>query len=264
MKVGCPYCGRKITYGTRLIEKGEGEHFCKACKKPSNIVQDKKIWIVFTLSVILSLIVFLFYLTFSTVIQHEYNADGSHSLMVSLFFGKLKTFKWIFWEVLPYLAFLFISPLFIKYKMQKKYSGMTSERIDLDTDFLPPTESEVSPASGSTRVIPKVGNTKVSDDFDFQEISSSSKKLSDTKNFNLKEALTEINPESYVKSASAKSDAPLKKVERVKPQIVDEPQELYRVKVLREQERQKRELEEQAKNIDKFTQEKNYSANRKF
>ncbi|MBR3987704.1 MAG: hypothetical protein IKK10_00170 [Clostridia bacterium] len=264
MKAKCPYCGRKITYGTRFMERCEGEHICKNCKKPSNIIQDKRIWMVFTASIIVSVLILLFYFTFSTVVQHEYNADGSHGIMVALFFGKFKTLKWILWEIFPYLVFFFVSPLFINYQMQKKYAGMTSEHIDLDTDFLPPVTNDVSLASGSTRVIPKVGSTKVADDFDFQNISSSSGKISDTRNFNLKESMTEINPESYVKSASGKSDAPLKKVERVKPQIIDEPQELYRVKVLKEQERQKRELQEQAKTIDKNSQDKNYSANRKF
>ena len=35
MKAKCPYCGRKSTYGTRFMEKGEGEHICKSCNKPS-------------------------------------------------------------------------------------------------------------------------------------------------------------------------------------------------------------------------------------
>lgn len=264
MKAKCPYCGRKITYGTRFIERCEGEHICKNCKKPSNIVQDKRIWMVFIATLIISILILLFYFTFGNVVQHEYNVDGSHGVLVALFFGKLKTFKWIFWEILPYLVFLFVSPLFINYQMQKKYAGMTSEHIDLDTEFLSPSQAEISPASGSTRVLPKVGTTKVEDDFDFQEISSSSGRVSDTRSFNLKEAVTELNPEDYVKSASGKSDAPLKKVERVKPHIIDEPQELYRVKVLKEQERQRQELQQQAKNIDKNNQEKNYSANRKF
>ncbi len=264
MKAKCPYCGRKITYSTRFMERCEGEHICKNCKKPSNIVQDKRIWMLFTATAIISILILLFYFTFGTVVQHEYNADGSHKVLIMLFFGKLKTFKWILWEILPYLAFFFVSPLFINYQMQKKYAGMTAEHIDLDTDFLPPVTNDVSPASGSTRVIPKVGSTKVSDDFDFQDISSNSGKASDTRSFNLKDAVTEIDPESYVKSASDRSDAPLKKVERVKPHIIDEPQELYRVKVLKEQERQKRELQEQAKSIDKNSQDKNYSANRKF
>lgn len=263
MKAKCPYCGKKITYGTRFMERGEGEHFCKYCKKPSNIVQDKKIWMIFTVSTILSVLVLLFYFAFSNVVQHEYNADGSHVVLVALFLGKLKTFKWIFWEILPYMVFLFVSPIFINYQMQKKYAYNSSDHIDLGTDFLPPI-NEVEKASGSTRVIPKVGTTKVADDFNFEEISSSSQKISDTRNFNLREAITEIDPESYVKTASSRSNAPLKRVERVKPQDVDEPQELYRVKVLREQERQKKELQEQAKNMDKGSADKNYSANRKF
>ncbi len=263
MKAKCPYCGKKITYGVRFMERGEGEHYCKYCKKPSNIVQDKKIWMLFTVSTIISVLILLFYFAFGNVVQHEYNADGSHWVLVALFFGKFKTFKWIFWEILPYLAFFFISPVFINYQMQKKYAYSTADRIDLDTDFLPPAEDSSAPASGSTRVIPKVGATKVSDDYDFEEISSSSSRVSDTRNFNLKEALTEINPENYVKTASSRSDAPLKKVERVKPEKISEPQELYRVKILREQERQRQELEAQAKNIDKAI-DKNYSANRKF
>ncbi len=264
MKAKCPYCGKKVTYGTRLMEKGEGEHICTSCNKPSDIVQDKKIWMLFTVTSIISVLVLLFYFTFSNVVQHEYNMDGSHAVMVALFFGKLKTFKWIFWEILPYLAFIFISPLFVNYQMQKKYAYSTSDHINMDTDFLPPVESSSSLISGSTRILPKVNNSKVADDFDFQEISSSSNNISDTRNFNLKEAIEEINPESYVKSSSGRSDAPLKRVERVKPEKIESPQELYRVKLLREQEQQKRELQNQAKDIDKNSQEKNYSANRKF
>lgn len=264
MKAKCPYCGRKITYGVRFMERGEGEHICKHCKKPSNIVQDKKIWMLFTVTAIFSVLVLLFYFAFANVIQHGYNTDGSYSVLVALFFGKFKTIKWVLWEILPYLVFFFVSPLFINYGMQKKYAYSSADHIDLGTEFLEPVNTDSAPVSGSTRVIPKVGATKVDDDFDFEEISSSSGNLSNTRNFSLKDAVTEIDPESYVKTASGGMDAPLKKVERVKPERVEEPQELYRVKVLREQERQRRELEAQAKNMDKSSQDKNYSANRKF
>lgn len=246
------------------MERGSGEHICKHCKKPSNIVQDKGIWMLFTVCAIFSVVILLFYFGFANIFQQAYNEDGSFSFVVAMFFGKYKTLKWILWELLPYLAFFFISPIFINYQMQKKYAYNSADRIDLGTDFIPPVDADSAPTSGSTRVIPKVGTTKVEDDFDFEEISSSSKKISDTRNFNLKETITEIDPESFVKTASSRSNAPLKKVERVKPQVVEEPQELYRVKVLREQERQKRELEEQAKSIDKSSGEKNFSANRKF
>lgn len=263
MKAKCPYCGKKITYGTRLIECGEGEHYCNHCKKPSNIVQDKKIWMLFTICTIVSVLILFFYIAFAKAAQHDYNEDGSYALMVTLFFGKFKTFKWIAWEILPFIAFFFISPVFINYQMQKKYAYSTMDSIDLDTDYLPPADTSAA-ASDSTRVLPKVGSTKVADDYDFQNISSSSGNVSGTRSFSLKDSVTEINPESYVKSASARSDAPLKKVERVKPSRVEEPQELYRVKVLREQEMKRQELQAQAKNLDRNTQEKNYSANRKF
>ncbi|MBQ8795614.1 MAG: hypothetical protein IJZ54_04245 [Clostridia bacterium] len=265
MKAKCPYCGRKITYGTRLLEKGEGEHYCKHCKKPSNIVLDKGIWAVFAACAVFSILVLLFYFTFGTVAQHEYNIDGSNAVLVAIFFGKLKTLKWILWEMLPFVAFFFVSPLFVKYTMQKKYAYQSSDRIDLGTGFIPPVNnSETSDNNGSTRVIPKMGATRVDDDFEFENISSNSGKTSDTRSFNLRESMVEVNPESYTKSASFRSDAPLKKVERVKPEKISEPQELYRVKVLREQELRKAELKEKAKEIDKAGNEKNYSANRKF
>ena len=263
MKAKCPYCGKKITYGTRLIECGEGEHYCKHCKKPSNIVQDKKIWMLFTICVIASVLILFFYIAFAKAAQHDFNEDGSYALMVSLFFGKFKTFKWILWELLPYLAFIFISPIFINYQMQKKYAYSTMDSIDLDTEYLPPVDTSAT-GTDSTRVLPKVGSTKVADDYDFQNISSSSGNISGTRSFNLKDSVTEINPESYVKSASGRSDAPLKKVERVKPERIEEPQELYRVKVLREQELRRQELQAQAKNLDNKSSERNYSGNRKF
>ena len=264
MKAKCPYCGKKITYGTRLIECGEGEHYCKNCKKPSNIVQDKKIWMLFTICAIVSVLILFFYIAFAKAAQHDYNTDGSYGVMVAIFFGKFKTFKWILWEILPFVAFFFISPVFINYQMQKKYAYSTMDIIDLETEYLPPVNDGSSKTTDSTRVIPKVGSTKVADDYDFQNISSNSGNISGTRNFNLRDSVTEINPESYVKSASARSDAPLKKVERVKPERIEEPQELYRVKVLREQEMKRREIQTQAQNIDKNPQDKNYSANRKF
>lgn len=263
MKAKCPYCGKKITYGVRFLERGSGEHMCKSCKKPSNVVQNKYIWLLFAGCVLISIFILMFYFAYSNDIQHAYNADGSHVNLIKIFFGRYKTVKWIIWEIIPYLIFFFVSPLFINYQMQKKYAYTSTDHIDLGTDFIPPVNDEHPVNTGSTRVIPKVGVTKVNNDYNFEDISSSSGNNGDTRNFNLKDAMTQINPEDYVRSASYRSDAPLKKVERVQPKKIEEPQELYRVKVLREQERQKRELEEHAKNVDKAN-DKNYSANRKF
>lgn len=269
MKAKCPYCGRKISYGTRFMERIYGEHVCKHCKKPSNIVQDNKLWGVFAGVAVFSLLILIFYFIFGNVMQQEYNANGDHEFFITLFFGKFKTLKWVLWETIPYIAFFFVSPLFIKYQMQKKYAYMSSEFIDLGTDFLPPINDAENGNTSGTRVIPKVGVNKVADDYDFENISSSSKNISDTRNFSIKSDFTKINPENYVKSSSYRSETPLRKMEhtqpvRIKEEIKAEENELYRVKVLREQERQKRELEAQAKEMDKNNTDKNYSANRRF
>ncbi len=251
------------------MEKGNGEHYCKSCKKPSNIVQDKKIWLLFAIVAVFSLIVLMFYFAFSGIVQHAYNTNGEYGTLVALFFGKYKTIKWILWETIPYIVFFFVSPLFVNFQMQKKYAYSSADHIDLGTDFIPPLDTQKTKDSGSTRVIPKVGVTKVEDNHTFENISSSSgKTLSDTKSFSIKSEVTEINPESYVKSASYRSDAPLKKVEHSatsqSPVASEQTQELYRVKVLREQELKRRELQAQAKNLDSKATDKNYSGNRKF
>lgn len=269
MKAKCPYCGRKISYGVRFMERGNGEHFCKSCKKPSNIVQDKKIWILFTITAIFSLIVLMFYFAFSGIVQHAYNTNGDYGVMVALFFGKYKTLKWVIWEIIPYIVFFFVSPLFVNFQMQKKYAYTSADHIDLGTDFIPPLDNSETKESGSTRVIPKVGVTKVDDNYTFENISSNSgKNVSDTKSFSIKSDVTQIDPESYVKSASYRSDAPLKKVEHSTPSqhsaVPEQTQELYRVKVLREQELKRQELQAQAKSMDSKSSDKNYSGNRKF
>lgn len=251
------------------MEKGNGEHYCKSCKKPSNVVQDKKIWLLFAIAAVFSLFILLFYFSFSGVVQHAYNTNGDYGAMVAVFFGKYKTIKWILWEVIPFLVFFFVSPLFVNFQMQKKYAYTSADHIDLGTDFIPPIDTQETKTSGSTRVIPKVGVTKVEDNYNFENISSNSgRNLSDTRNFNIKGEVTQINPESYVKSASYSSDAPLKKVEHSaqvnSTSVPQQTQELYRVKVLREQELRRQELQAQAKNLDNKSSERNYSGNRKF
>ena len=251
------------------MERGNGEHYCKSCKKPSNIIQDKKIWLLFAIVAVFSLFVLMFYFAFSGIVQHAYNTNGDYGAMVAVFFGKYKTIKWILWETIPYLIFFFVSPLFVNFQMQKKYAYTSADHIDLGTDFIPPLDTSDTKTSGSTRVIPKVGVTKVEDNYNFENISSSSgRNLSDTRNFNIRGEVTQINPESYVKSASYRSDAPLKRVEHSasveNTSVSQQTQELYRVKVLREQERQRQELQAQAKNMDSKSSDRNYSGNRKF
>lgn len=263
MKANCPYCGRKIKYSVRFKEKGEGEHICKNCKKPSDIVQNKSIWLLFAVCGAATVLILVFYLCFGNIIQREFNQSGSYKVLVDLFFGNLKLLKWALWELLPYLVFYFVSPLFVSFKAQSKYAHGSTQRINLETDFVN-AANEPEDFGENTRVISKLGRTMVEDDYDFQNISSNSESMGDTKSFKLNDGFVNINTEPSVKYASGKSDAPLKKVERVKPVKTEEPYELYRVKVLREQERlKKQEQEEKRKNPDAL-KDKSFSANRKF
>lgn len=264
MKANCPYCGRKIKYSVRFKEKGEGEHICKSCKKPLDIVQDKNIWLLFAACVAVMVLIFVFYLCFGGIIQREFNQSGSYKVLVDLFFGKLKLLKWALWELLPYIVFYFISPLFVSFKAQSKYAHSSTQRINLETDFVNAVANEPGKFDENTRVISKLGSTMVEDDYDFQNISSTSESMGDTKSFKLSGDFVNINTEPSVKYASGKSDAPLKKVERVKPVKTEEPYELYRVKVLREQERLKKQEQEEKRQNPDASKDKSFSANRKF
>ena len=263
MKVKCPYCGEKISYGTRFMEKGEGEHICKKCKKPSNVEQNKKIWILFAITSIVSILILIFYFAFSSPVQKAFDDNGSFGFLVFMFFGKTKELKWILWELLPYIVFIFVSPVFVEYSMQKKYAGFTSTMEFSAEDFISPENiSDVDNVS-STRVMSRIGTTKVSADHVFENISSSSTGDFDkTRSFNIKEEVTSINPEDYVKSESYRDNSPLKRVDRAPQTTKVQPRELYRARELREKEAREREI--LSENKASKPENKNYSANRKF
>ena len=109
-KFKCPYCGRKIGYGIRLTENKKGEHTCNHCNKISNIKQDTYIWILLILCSVLSILILIFYISSANSIQNIYDDTGKMKFLVSLFFGKLMIFKWIIWELIPFIAFYFFSP----------------------------------------------------------------------------------------------------------------------------------------------------------
>ena len=59
-KKKCPYCNRKISYTTRLIEHGDAEHDCPNCNKTSKITQDSRIWALLLLCSIFALFILIF------------------------------------------------------------------------------------------------------------------------------------------------------------------------------------------------------------
>lgn len=218
----CPYCSRKINYGRRLLENSKGEHACNHCKKISNIKQNSLIWISFIICCMTALVIMVFYLSSAKSIQKTYDDTGQMKFFVKLFFGSLKEVKWVIWEIIPFIIFYFISPLFIEFYPQKRYMSETQTNIDLS---VPLTNTATQPkvkADNRTRNIPKVKEADFSGEY--EDISSSSGNgIDKTRAFSVTDAVdinqkdenkTDINFRSNSKSQSYSSDAPLIKVNR--------------------------------------------------
>lgn len=257
-KKKCPYCNRKISYTTRLLEHGDAEHDCKSCNKTSKITQNPKIWGLLLLCSMFALFVLIFYFSFSKSIQYAYDYEEKYAFLVTLFFGKSKEIKWMIWELIPFAVFFFVSPVYIEYRPLKKFMEQTSPKIDLSV----PVSSQRSERSSSrTRNIPKTQTTSFKGVY--EDISSSSGKVDETRAFRMSDmiseeadSVTDVTPQKTSKSDSYSSDAPLKKVnhDQVREYIPrsERPAETPPARPERKPENKKN------------TSSGNYSGNRKF
>ena len=258
-KYQCPYCGRKIKYFTRLTEHNMGEHECNHCKKKSNIRQDKTIWALLVLTAVFALIIMMMYFTCSDSVIAANEAEGKFKILMFLFFGGIKEIKWLIWELLPFVAFYFLSPLFMTFTPQQRYTVETTTSIDLGI----PTELHNTASIGNpkpetyTRVIPKADEVVFSGEY--EDISSSSG-MDKTRAFSVNDinqsAASEkinINSQPTSVSNSYKSDAPLKRIYH-EPQRADIEEEDAKVYVREEKEEKKMPAKTGG----------NFSANRKF
>lgn len=190
----CPYCKRKISYFRKFIEHNLGEHDCKHCNKKSNIKQEGGIWALFALCVVAALAIMIFYLAFSATIMKENAANGSHATMMKLFFGKFKVFKWFLWELIPFVIFYFLAPVFMTFTPQQRFMDQTTTSIDLNIPKVPLNNTAGKKAPVVTT------DTKIISSGDFQEISSSSGNLEKTRAFDM----NDINDEEVVRSEGVK------------------------------------------------------------
>ncbi len=259
-KFKCPYCGRKIGYGTRLIEHKKGEHTCNHCQKNSNIKQDSYIWILLALCGVFSLFILVFYLSSAEYIQNIYDDSGKMKFLVSLFFGNLMILKWIIWEMIPFVVFYFVSPVFLKFTPQKRFMEQTQTKIDLSVPIV--STSSKSKADSRTQNILKK-QTEFSGVY--EDISSSSSANMDkTRSFRVSDAqsseYTDVNKERTSKSQSYSSDAPLIRVshEPVVPAEEDDMKEYVPSK-----DREKSHSQVKV-TVQTEKPKSNYSANRKF
>lgn len=262
----CPYCSRKVSYGKRFVGKDKGEYKCKNCKKVSNIKHNINIWSVLILAATVSIIIMIFYLAANKGIQRIYDQEGKMGFFVALFFGDAMIFKWILWEMLPFVVFYFCSPAFVEFYPQKRYMEQTQTKIDLSVPSSVSSTAKIN-TSSSTRNIPKITGEVYTGEF--EDISSSSDiektksfRISDTQKQeeNLPVEYADINKERTIKSDSYRSETPLVKVPKAYP--VKKSEEDIK-EYIPQKERINTESDVKIP-APKNPQNTNYSANRKF
>lgn len=218
-KKKCPYCQRKVDYGTRLVEHGKGEHTCSHCQKVSKITQNFNIWMLLVFCLIGAAFIMVFYFVSAEGIEAAYREDGTGKILMTLFFGETKEIKWILWELVPFIVFFFVSPVFIELTPMKRYMEQTSS-IDLSVPTRTSTDKGQRPSS-KTRVIPKAQETEFRGAY--EDISSSSGTDStraftisgaDSKENTTEAEYTDVTTRSTSKSESYSSDVPLRKMTR--------------------------------------------------
>lgn len=258
-KLKCPYCSRKVSYAKRFIRKDKGEYICENCNKVSNIKHNSNVWISLIFAAMFSLLILVFYLAAYKGVQGVYDEDGKLGVLVALFFGNAMIFKWILWEILPFAAFYFISPMFVEFYPQKRFMEQTQSKIDLSVPTHI-TKASKEKSSSNTRNIPKLQTNSFKGIY--EDISSSSSSdIDKTRAFRVTSSdnLTDVNKERLSKSNSYSSDTPLVKMSREVSEYTEDDIKEYipskeRIKTVtavnKTQQKEKNNL--------------NYSANRKF
>ncbi|MBQ4569019.1 MAG: hypothetical protein IJA62_03000 [Ruminococcus sp.] len=256
-KFRCPYCSKKIGYGTRLLEHRKGEHNCNHCQKISNIKQDSYIWISLVLCIVFALFILIFYLSSAEHIQRVYDESGKMKFLVSLFFGNTMIIKWIIWEIIPFIIFHFVSPVFLRFTPQKRFMEQTQTKIDLSVPIVSsPSKSKVE--SRTQKII--TNQTEFTGEY--EDISSSSSDMSKTRSFSVSDSQNneymDVNKERTTKSQSYSSDAPLIRVSHEVATSAEEEDVKEYVPV-------KEKSHSQVKvSVQTDKSKSNYSANRKF
>lgn len=95
----CPYCGKKISYFKAFFIRRRGEHFCKKCKKESNIHIKKSIWIFFIFVLLMSLAIMGYY----------------------TFFTDRENLWFLLLVAIPFIIFYLFSPLFVRLRPKMKF-----------------------------------------------------------------------------------------------------------------------------------------------
>lgn len=95
----CPYCSKRISYGSVFSSRQKAEYVCDRCKKESKVTIDRTIYIAFALAA-----------SISVAIMAGWILAGMSSNPLGILL-----------VALPLIVFTFISPNFLKFEPLKKY-----------------------------------------------------------------------------------------------------------------------------------------------
>jgi len=143
----CPYCGKEISYVKALTIRRRGEYYCKKCKKESNIIIKKTIWIFFIAMLILALFIMGFY----------------------LFMTNRENLIFILLVMIPFLIFYLFSPLFVRLRPKKKFQDSLYDTEMVNTPMVDPDPTMASTA----KVTPAFVDDIVLGDDDYKPVINS-------------------------------------------------------------------------------------------
>ncbi|MBQ9673327.1 MAG: hypothetical protein IJV39_01740 [Ruminococcus sp.] len=107
----CPYCGRRLSYHTAFLYKSKGEYECSRCKKKSNVSIKKKMWLAFTLTMLVAIIIM--------IVDIVYFAETKPFIFLTIF--------------IPFVIFYMFVPFFVHLRPLKKYREFVNRQQKYST-----------------------------------------------------------------------------------------------------------------------------------
>ena len=140
----CPYCGKTVSYPTAFLLRRRGEHFCKKCKKESNVYINKLIWVAVFFTLLLSFLL----------------------LMYFMFMTDRENLWFILVVMIPYIAFFLSSPLFVRLRPKKKFQDSL-----YDTDMVETTSPDADASAAQTaKAVPAFVDDIVLEDENYKPV----------------------------------------------------------------------------------------------
>ena len=138
----CPYCGKEISYVKALNVRRQGEYYCNKCKKESNVLIKKTIWVLFIAMLVFALVIMGFYLLMT---------NRENPVFILLVF-------------VPFLVFYLFSPIFVRLRPKKKFQDSL-----YDTEMVNTTKADPDPTMAKTaKVAPAFVDDIVLGDDDYK------------------------------------------------------------------------------------------------